>query len=101
MRSSPLFAIAACAAFGRQSDIEFPLAVLSVLLLRCTFPTCLGGSGARVRRDRRQLKTNRAFGPRGRWKSDKTNGAQMLQHAVAVAAVAFGLVALGIAFALS
>ncbi|MCK1745086.1 hypothetical protein IVA80_30785 [Bradyrhizobium sp. 139] len=58
-----LFVIAAWVAFDRQSDIELPLAILSVLLFvavflpyllwrRCSFPTCFGESGARVRHNR-------------------------------------------------
>jgi hypothetical protein len=102
-----LFVIAAWAAFDRQSDIELPLAILSVLLFVAVFLPYLLWRLWRTGQARPPtLKTNRGF-----WKwaegSMKVGQGELRGRDAAIdmllplAAVAFGLVALGLAFALS
>jgi hypothetical protein len=102
-----LFVIAAWVAFDRQSDIELPLAMLSVLLFVAVFLPYLLWRVWRTGQARPPtLKGNRGFWKwaegsmevgQGKLKS-KDAAIDML---LPLASVAFGLVALGIVFALS
>ena len=102
-----LFVVAAWAAFDRQSDIELPLAILSVLLFVAVFLPYLLWRIWRTGQVRPPtLKNNRGF---WKWAEGSMEVGQSrlkstdaaIDMLLPLAAVAFGLVALGIAFALS
>jgi hypothetical protein len=102
-----LFVIAAWAAFDRQSDIELPLVMLSFLLFVAVFlPYLLWRVWRTSQAQPPTLKTNRGFWKWaegsmevGQSKLKSTDAA--IDMLLPLAAVAFGLVALGIVFALS
>jgi hypothetical protein len=102
-----LFVVAAWAAFDRQSDIELPLAILSILLfVAVLLPYLLWRIWRKSQARPPTLKTNTGF---LRWAKGSIKVGQgelkgadaAIDMLLPLAAVAFGLLALGIAFALS
>lgn len=102
-----LFVVAAWAAFDRQSDIELPLAMLSVLLFVAVLLPYLLWRVWRAGQARPPtLKTNKGFrkwmkGSTEVWQSKLKSSDAAIDMLLPLAAVALGLVALGIAFNLS
>ncbi|MDH2341206.1 hypothetical protein QCM77_04780 [Bradyrhizobium sp. SSUT18] len=102
-----LFVAAAWVAFDRQSDIELPLAMLSVLLFVAVLLPYLLWRIWRTGQTRPPtLKTNKGFrkwmkGSTQVWQSRLKNSDAAIDMLLPLAAVALGLVALGIVFELS
>ncbi len=102
-----LFVVAAWAAFDRQSDIELPLAMLSVLLfVAVLLPYLLWRIWRAGQARPPTLKTNKGLrkwmkGSTEVWQSKLKSSDAAIDMLLPLAAVALGLVALGIAFNLS
>ncbi|MDE5441690.1 hypothetical protein GWG65_09565 [Bradyrhizobium sp. CSA207] len=102
-----LFVIAAWVAFDRRSDIELPLAMVSVLLLVAVFlPYLLWRTWRAAQARPPTLRTNRGFrkwmkGSTQVWQSRLKNSDAAIDMLLPLAAVALGLIALGIVFDLS
>jgi hypothetical protein len=101
-----LFVIAAWVAFDRQSDIELPLAILSILLFVAVFLPYLlwriwrtGQASANTKDQQRLLEMGAGSMKVGQGELRSRDAA--IDMLLPLAAVAFGLVALGLAFALS
>ncbi|TYO67779.1 hypothetical protein FXV83_03120 [Bradyrhizobium hipponense] len=102
-----LFVIAAWLAFDRRSDIELPLGIVSVLMLVAVLLPYLLWRVWRTGQARPPtLRTNKGFGKwmEGStqvWQSRLKNSDAAIDMLLPLAAMALGLIALGIVFALS
>lgn len=102
-----LFVVAAWVTFDRQSDIELPLAILSVLLFIAVLLPYLLWRIWRTGQERPPtLMSNKGFrkwmkGSTEVWQSKLRSSDAAIDMLLPLAAVALGLVALGIVFELS